>query len=137
MATSRHTPSILAFSQIFYLYLQNGYPKISCAFGQTLTRLSMTIGQSILFISLLLTHIIISSIGTLVLIKSILLTRRQKLLNLILLWTIPVVWYFLIKSVHKKTPGSHEVPIKNDVSSRTFYESGLGAPGAGISNRGQ
>ena len=97
----------------------------------------MTQGQQTAFLILVLIHFVLSIIGTRVLLKTAILTRLQKRLNLILLWTLPVIWYLFVKTIYKKTPGSHEVPVKNDVSSNNSYESGIGAPGAGIGNRGQ
>ena len=96
----------------------------------------MTSGQQIISLLFILTHIVLSLIGTSILLKSNILTAKRRRYNLILLWTIPFIWYLLIRAIHKMTPGSHEVPIKNDVSSNGSYESGLGAPGTGISTRG-
>ena len=95
----------------------------------------MTTGQLILFILITLTHVIFSVVGTSILLKSKNLANERRRYNIILLWTIPLIWYLLVRTIHKRTPGSHEVPIKNDVSSNNSYESGLGAPGANISNR--
>jgi len=96
----------------------------------------MTTGQQILLLLMTLTHVILSFLGTNILLRSNILTTKRRRYNLILLWTIPYIWYLLVRTIHKKTPGSHEVPIKNDVSSNSSYESGLGAPGTGIGNRG-
>lgn len=96
----------------------------------------MNTGQLIILITVLLIHLILAILGTLQLSKSTRFTKIQIRYNIILLWIIPFLWYLLIRIMHKKIPGSHEVPIKNDVSSNNSYESGLGAPGAGISNRG-
>lgn len=81
-----------------------------------------------------LTHVILSFVGTSILLRSNILTTKRRRYNLILLWTIPYIWYLLVRTIHKKTPGSHEVPIKNDVSSRVFHESGAGAPETNIRN---
>jgi hypothetical protein len=97
----------------------------------------MSKGQLIILLLLLVTHVILSIVGTRILLKSVILTTKQRRLNLILLWAIPVIWYLFVKTIYKRTPGSHEVPIKNDVSGKTFYESGLGAPGANIGNQGR
>jgi len=94
----------------------------------------MTTGQQIVTIALILAHVILASIGTKTVLKSTILTRRQIRINLILLWTIPLIWYLLVKTVHKKTPGSHEVPIKDDVTNNPFHESGAGAPYTNIKN---
>jgi len=96
----------------------------------------MTTVQKILCVTFFLTYLIIAIAGTKILLKSKILTGRQKFYNFILLWTVPIIWFIIVKAIHKRTRGSHEVPIKNDVSSNSNSESGLGAPGAGISNRG-
>lgn len=94
----------------------------------------MTPGQQILLLLTLLTHVVLASIGTRVLVKSTVLPIKRIRYNLILLWLFPFVWYLLVRAVHKRTPGSHEVPIKNDVSSSVFHESGAGAPETNIKN---
>ena len=71
-------------------------------------------------------HMMFALIGSWKLYKSNILTHRQKMINAILLWLIPFIWYLLIESLHKKTPGSHEVPKKDDVSNNPFHESGKG-----------
>ncbi len=82
--------------------------------------------EQIVFILLLMTHVVLSLVATRVISKSNILTRRQKWINLFLVWTIPFVWFLVIRTLHKKIPGSFEIPTKNDVSSNNFYESGLG-----------
>lgn len=99
-----------------------------------LAGISMTTGQQILSLLILLTHVVLASIGTRVLLKSTILTTKRIHYNLILLWTIPFIWYLLVRAIHKRTPGSHEVRIKNDVSSSVFHESGAGAPETNIKN---
>ncbi|HMT27693.1 MAG TPA: hypothetical protein PKD91_00295 [Bacteroidia bacterium] len=95
----------------------------------------MTTGQKLLLLLIPLTHVWLSLKGTRILLKSTILTAKRRQYNIILLWTIPIVWYLLVRTIHKRTPGSHEVPVKNDVSSNNLFESGVGAPGAGIRNR--
>lgn len=96
----------------------------------------MSTGQQIVSLLVLSTHFVLAAIGTRVLLKSAILTTKRRQYNLILIWIIPFIWYLLVRTIHKRTPGSHEEPVKNDVSSNNSYESGLGAPGSNISNRG-
>ena len=56
--------------------------------------------------------------------KNIFLTRRQKAINLILIWIIPFIWILFLKTFFQSTPGSHQ--IKNKKNSDSFAESGLG-----------
>lgn len=73
-------------------------------------------------------HIVLSIIGTRRILSTILLDPKKKKINIVLLWLIPFLWYQLVKNILKRTPGSHEIPIKNDISSNVFHESGKGAP---------
>lgn len=56
--------------------------------------------------------------------KNRLLTKKQKKLNLILIWLVPFVWILFLKTFFKPNPGSHQVKNKRDPKS--FTESGLG-----------
>lgn len=56
--------------------------------------------------------------------KNIFLTRRQKIMNLILIWVIPIIWILFLRTFFKPNPGSHQVSNKRD--SGSFTESGLG-----------
>lgn len=57
--------------------------------------------------------------------KSELLGAKQKIINSILIWLLPFVWYWIIKDVLKsgKTPTTKYRRGKTDGS---FYESGIG-----------
>lgn len=92
----------------------------------------MTNVHYIVLVFLVLIHVLLSIIGTNTLRKSTLLSKRQRVYNSILVWLIPLIGFLLVRATHKKTPGSQEEPIKNDVSSRVFHESGAGAPSATI-----
>lgn len=54
----------------------------------------------------------------------------KKKINKFIMWVIPFIWYFIIKIVLQRIPGSHEIPEKRE--SGTYHENGHGAPGAGI-----
>ena len=84
--------------------------------------------MKIILILLLLAHIVLSLIETRRIIKTVMLDKKQKKINIILQWIIPFLWFILINSLLKTTPGSFEVPVKNDVSSNNYYESGKGNP---------
>lgn len=81
----------------------------------------------LILILIILAHIILSIIGTVMISRSTVLDQKKGL-NILLLWLVPFLWFVLIKYLIKPTPGSNEVPIKNDVSSNVFHESGKGAP---------
>ena len=97
--------------------------------------IKMTLGNLVILAPIAIAHIVLATQGTKLLLKSRILNPTRIRYNIVLLWTIPILWYILIKVIHQKNPGSHEVPIKNDRSSNNFYESGLGGPGTGIGNR--
>jgi len=59
-----------------------------------------------------------------VLFRNVYLTKRQKNINLILIWLIPFIWILFLKTFFQSTPGSHQVKIKKNPDS--FTESGLG-----------
>lgn len=59
--------------------------------------------------------------------KTIIFTKKQKILNILVLLLFPFFWSALIFYLLKKQPGSHEITVKNDVSTNSFYESGLGS----------
>ena len=73
-------------------------------------------------------HIVLSCIGTIKIKNTIYLNNRRKIINLICLWLIPFLWFLILTIMLKRTPGSYEMEIKNDVSSNNFYESGKGNP---------
>jgi hypothetical protein len=76
---------------------------------------------------IIIAHLACSVFGTYEIRQSILLTRNQKLLNVLFLWLILFLWYLAIKSIHKKSLGSEHFPIKNDKTSDNFYDNGDGA----------
>lgn len=47
--------------------------------------------------------------------KSILFSKRLKLLHIFLFFIIPFVWIFLLKELSKSAPGSFEYPDKRDI----------------------
>jgi prolipoprotein diacylglyceryltransferase len=84
---------------------------------------------------LLLAHIFIAAYMVSKTAKTIVFTKAQKIYNIILIIIFPFFWSALIYYMLKKEPYSYEIEVKNDVSSNRYYESGYGAPGAGIGNR--
>lgn len=46
--------------------------------------------------------------------KNTIFEGKRKKLHLILIWVIPFVWIMLLKSILKRTPGSHEFQDKKD-----------------------
>ena len=76
--------------------------------------------------TIIILYIYFSLKGTNKILRTVYLDKSKRILNLVLLWLIPFLWYFVVMQILSKTPGSHQVKIKNDVSSNNFYESGLG-----------
>ena len=56
--------------------------------------------------------------------KNTFLTRRQIIINFILIWLIPFIWIMFLKIFFQPVPGSHQIKNKNDLDN--FTESGLG-----------
>ena len=56
--------------------------------------------------------------------KNIVFTGQLKKFHFIMIWVVPFLWIFLLKSLMKPTPGSHKFKVKKDPDS--FTESGLG-----------
>ena len=56
--------------------------------------------------------------------RNVYLTKRQKNINLIVIWLIPFIWILFLKTFFQSTPGSHQVKIKKNRDS--FTESGFG-----------
>ena len=94
----------------------------------------MTSFQYIL-VALLIAHVAFASIAIVKLITTIQLSKKQKIYNVVAIIIFPFFWSVLIIYMFKKERPSYEEEVKNDVSSNNFYESGLGAPGGGISTR--
>jgi hypothetical protein len=83
----------------------------------------------IAFILALSTHVVLSVRGCLLLSKSSVLTSKQKVINYILLWLIPLVIYLIIVSINKRQPGTHEVERKPGLSSgHTNINEGISIP---------
>ncbi len=81
--------------------------------------------KEVILISIIIVHIILSTIGTIKIQKTQQLDFKKKRINQILIWSVPFLWFVLIISILRKTPGSDEMKIKNDVSSNGFHESGI------------
>ncbi|MEO6229889.1 MAG: hypothetical protein ABIP10_07165 [Ferruginibacter sp.] len=73
---------------------------------------------------LITSSLIYSFIYTIKFRKTKLFTGNVKTFHLLMIWLVPFIWIFMLKSVTKSTPGSHEFPDKKNPS--TFTESGLG-----------
>ncbi|PJJ79034.1 hypothetical protein CLV57_2158 [Mucilaginibacter auburnensis] len=82
----------------------------------------------ILLVLLLIAHLASAVYFSIKIMNTGLLTIKQKSLNIVLLFTIPSIWCSLIFYVLKKQPGSHNIPVKNDVSTKEFHESKTGYP---------
>ena len=85
-------------------------------------------------IGLLAAHLVVAAFAIVNTVKTNEFSKKQRAVNIILILLIPFIWAFLVHYLLKPEPGSFEVEVKNDVSSNNFYESGSGAPGAGISD---
>ena len=46
--------------------------------------------------------------------KNIIFTGKVKVLHLVLIWLIPFIWIFILKSLTKVTPGSYQVENKGN-----------------------
>lgn len=64
--------------------------------------------------------------------NALVLSKRQKILNSILIWTIPFVWYYLMKDfirIDRRTMTKKRRDRLIRKQSGGFYESGLGCGG--------
>ena len=80
-------------------------------------------------------HIVFAIIGTRNVWRTVVLDNHKKRINIVLLWLVPFIWYWIIKSILKPTPGSSEFIDEEKRQSGQYFESGLGAPGAGLRER--
>lgn len=56
--------------------------------------------------------------------KSDLLSKSKQAINILMVWLLPFIWIVIIREMlFKRTKGSYEVGVKNDVSSNQFHES--------------
>lgn len=84
---------------------------------------------SIIFLFLYLRHTIEAQK---VVSNALVLSKRQKILNSILIWTIPFVWYYLMKDfirIDRRTMTKKRRDRLIRKQSGGFYESGLGHGG--------
>jgi hypothetical protein len=51
--------------------------------------------------------------------KSILFSKKLKVLHIFLFFLIPFIWIILLKELSKSTPGSYEFPNKSDMQPNT------------------
>jgi hypothetical protein len=68
--------------------------------------------KELIIIVAIITYFIITLRYSFVLRKSVVLTGKIKTLHLVLIWLIPFVWIFILKTLIKRTPGSYEVEKK-------------------------
>ena len=80
--------------------------------------------MNVVLLAISILHIILSAVATTQISKSILFTKKQKVINISLLWLVPFLWFLTIKMIHKPSPGSASIPKKNDISSNNFYDQG-------------
>ena len=93
----------------------------------------MTLAQYLL-VGLAVAHLVFAAFTIFKTVKTIEFSKKQKVINIVLILLIPFIWSILIYYILKPGPPSYEIEVKNDVSSNNFYESGKGAPGGGISD---
>lgn len=74
--------------------------------------------------TLIILYLYFSLKGTNKILRTVYLDKNKRLINLILIWLIPFLWYFIVMHILSKTPGSHEVKVKNDFTSNNFYDGG-------------
>ncbi len=74
----------------------------------------LTIIRLVLLLLLLAVHIVYTLGFALSFKKSILFTKRLKTFHLIMIWLVPFVWIFLLKSFIKDNPGSWQIEKKSD-----------------------
>ena len=89
----------------------------------------------IILLVVVICYIIFAILGTRKVLKTVVFEKKQKRLNIVLLWVVPFLWYWIINSILKPIPGSSEFTDEEKHQSNQFYESGLGAPGAGLRER--
>lgn len=70
----------------------------------------------ILLVGLIVFYFIYTISYTKVLKSSIVFTRSVRRFHLILIWIIPFGWIWILKSLTKGTPGSHEVDKYQDTA---------------------
>jgi hypothetical protein len=70
-------------------------------------------------------HVILSILSTRMIIKSYLLDNDKKKINIILTWTIPILWFLIIKTITKGSSGTI-TKKERKIDKSNFYESGLG-----------
>lgn len=76
---------------------------------------------------ILIAYVSFSGYYSIKLYKTNLLSNSKKFFNVLLVWLLPFIWTVLIKEIiFNRTNGSHEVGVKNDVSSNHFHESKKG-----------
>ena len=74
---------------------------------------------------ILILHFILSVISTRMIIKSYLLDSTKKKINIILTWTIPFLWFLIVRSITKVSSGTM-TKDKRKIDKSSFYESGIG-----------
>ncbi len=84
--------------------------------------------MGVVLILLLITHLVLALYFSVLLTKTGLLTTTQKRVNISLLLIVPFIWPVLIHYLLKRQPGSHEIAVKNDLSTNGYYESKTGFP---------
>jgi hypothetical protein len=65
--------------------------------------------KDLLILVLLVFYLIVTIRYFFVFKKSILFTGRIKIFHLVMIWLIPFIWIFILKSLTKPTPGSYEL----------------------------
>jgi putative Ca2+/H+ antiporter (TMEM165/GDT1 family) len=77
-------------------------------------------------IGLVVGHLVCALLAIIKVIKTIQLSKKQKIWNVIGVIFVPFLWALLIFYMFKEELPSYEIEEKNDVSSNNFYESRKG-----------
>ena len=77
----------------------------------------------LILISLIALHLILSTSGSIAIRKTNLLDSKKKRTNILLLWLIPFIWWFLIKQILTRNSNSdkHKQRSNFHESEKGFY----------------
>ena len=78
----------------------------------------------IFLIILLIAYLYFTNRFRIIITNSSMLTKQQKLINLIMIWVFPFIWFWLIKEIIE--PSKTITKKDRDKKTGSFYESGIG-----------
>jgi len=81
--------------------------------------------STIILLVLLTVHLALALYAIIRVVKTVELTKKQKLMNILLTIFIPFIWSTLMYYMFKKMPESYEIDPKDKFTSNDFYESGI------------